>query len=195
MGRTLLDVRQYTEEDAERPNDAAGTSEGIPDRRRTHIEEDAGEQRRSRSSERGKRSVTQNGAKGRRAEADDGSSIEESVEEGVGPGHTFSGDRGGDGDKHPTLDAELTGEVGVEAEGEECSDGEPTQREALTFNASFSGEEETETEPGADSEEDNEQDCKNISEDSLGGAEAVQDMLPGVIEQRFRRRIILPKCS
>ena len=171
-GQDIAECEAVPEDDAGRLNDVTGTNEGIPDRRRTHIEEDAGEQSRSRSNQRGKRSVTQSGAKGRRSEANNGCSIDESIEEGVSPGHALSGDRGVDGDKHPALDAELAREVEVVAEGDEFSDGEPADRDAPTFKASSSDEEKTETEPGADTEEKNEQYCKNISEDSLRGAEA-----------------------
>ena len=152
-------------EAAGRQNDAAGTSEGIPDRRKTHMEEDAGEHDGFRTSERDKNSVTRSDADGRRAGADDGSSIEESIEEGVGPGRTFSVARGVDGDKRPGLDAEQTGEVGVVAEGKNCSDGGQAESEALTFNASSNGEEEKE--PREDAEEDG----VSNSEDLLRDAE------------------------
>lgn len=170
-GQGVAGCEAVPEEEAGYLNDAAGTGEGIPDRRTSHTKEDSGEQRGSRSNERGKISVTQSQPKDRRAEASDGSSIGESVEEGVGPRHTFSGGRGGDGAKHPILNAELTGEVGIVGEDEEGSDGESVETEALTFNASFSGNDETEAELGADSGRDNEEDSKNISEESPQGAE------------------------
>ena len=171
-GHDFAGCETVPDEVAGRLTDAAGVSESIPDRRRTHSEEDAGEHRRSRSSERGKPSVSQSGAIGRRSEAGEGSSVEETAEEGVGPRQTFSGDRGGDGERDPTLDVERNGEPGVVAVGGESSDAESAETEAPTSNVSSSGEEESESEPRADTEEDDEQGCNNVSEDSHRGAEA-----------------------